>query len=501
VRSGRCGRAGPAIAGIGLVLCACGSEPSPEVVERPLHVALHGEPSKLDPHLQDELHARSLLANIYEALVAFDAQLRLRPALATRWTNPDDLTWVFELREGARFHDGRPVEAADVVASLARAREHPSSRTSGYLVSVAQVRALDDRRVELRTARPYPILLNKLSFVAIVPRDAPELISRPIGSGPYRLVGLGAGGRYRLELAEPATAPGFPIAADVSVVLDENRRLSLVGEGDLDLARVPGSFATRHDPGIRVSTIASLSVTYLQLPLNRGPFADLRVRRAVDLAVDRARLVDELEGGAAEPAGQLVGPQVFGYVPEIEPRPRDVVEARRLLDEAGYPNGFDFVLEVREGREVGSLIEQLAEVGLRAELKVSRWPELYPRLARGEVEVYLGAWSCSSGDASDLFDHKLHTQDLERGYGSSNFNDYSNAVLDRLIETSSEVFAMTERRRILEQAMRLAIDDLPLVPLLIPYDSWAMRPEIQWRPRLGGVVLVSEIRRAEGRVQ
>lgn len=474
----------------------CVAEPeAPQGIDmaREVRIGLQGEPTSLDPHLQDELYARTVLANVYEALVTFDANLRLRPALAANWINPDDYTWIFELRPGATFHDGRPVTVGDIVASLERAKNHPGSRVSGYLVAVDRVRAVDAEHIEIRTIRPYPILLNKLSFVAIVPADAPERIRRPIGSGPYRLQAINLPGRFRLTAVD--ADPGAVSTADFLVLPSAARRLDLVSEGEIDLAMAPGSVRESGNPAVRITSLASLSVTYLQLPVDRAPFDDRRVRQAFDLAVDRRQLVQELHGGAAEPAGQLVSPQVFGYVPDLEPSTRDLPRARQLLEAAGFPGGLEFVLEVREGREVGTLLDQLADAGLRGTLRVSPWPELYPRLARGEVEVYLGAWQCSSGDASDLFDHKLHSYQPRLGYGDANSNGYSNPQLDAQIEASGEIFTMAERRRALEEVMRAAMFDLPLVPLVVPYDAWAVRSGIDWRPRLGGLILVSEIRR------
>ncbi len=480
----------------GLLLLCLGCAAEPEAVqrvdvEREVRIGLQGEPTSLDPHLQDELYARTVLANVYESLVTFDANLRLRPALAANWINPDDYTWIFELRPGATFHDGRPVTVDDIVASIERAKNHPSSRVSGYLVAVDSVRAVDAAHIEIRTIRPYPILLNKLSFVAIVPADAPERIERPIGSGPYRLQAINLPGRYRLTAVD--FAPGRVAAADFLVLPAAERRLDLLGQGEIDLAMAPGGMRESGDPAVRITSLASLSVTYLQLPVDRPPFDDSRVRQAFDLAVDRRQLVLDLHGGAAEPAGQLVSPQVFGYVPDLEPSARDLPRARQLLREAGFADGLEFVLDVREGREVGTLLAQLEEAGLRGTLRVSPWPELYPRLARGEVEVYLGAWQCSSGDASDLFDHKLHSYEPGLGYGDS--NGYHNPELDAQIEASGEIFTMAERRRALEDVMRRAMADLPLVPLIVPYDAWAVRSGIDWRPRLGGLILVSEIRR------
>src|SRR5690606_32481023 len=148
--------------------------------------------------------------------------------------------------------------------------------------------------------------------------------------------------------------------ADFLVLPSAERRLELLREGEIDLAMAPGSVRESGDPAVRITSLASLSVTYLQLPVDRPPFDDVRVRRAFDLAVDRRQLIQDLHGGAAEPAGQLVSPQVFGYVPDLEPSPRDLPRARQLLREAGFADGLEFVLDVREGRDVGTLLAQLA---------------------------------------------------------------------------------------------------------------------------------------------
>lgn len=149
-----------------------------------LTLALEDDIVSLDPHAYDDEVTSSVLFNIYQGLVGFDPRMRIVLLLAERWENPNDLTWRFFLRPGIEFHDGRELQAEDVVFSLERAR---GGRLGHYLSAIGQVRALDSRTVEVVTKEPSPILLNKLSFVAIVPRGSPDTIRHPVGTGPYVL--------------------------------------------------------------------------------------------------------------------------------------------------------------------------------------------------------------------------------------------------------------------------------------------------------------------------
>jgi peptide/nickel transport system substrate-binding protein len=465
----------------------------------PLRLVFHSDPQGLDPHLHDEVATHWVLDNIYDALVAFDADMHVRPALAVGWDNPDDLTWRFRLRPGVLFQDGRRLEAADVVRSLERARSHPLSKMSGYLVEVSTVRALDVQTVEVQTRRPYPILLNKLTFIAVVPRDAPPRIVRPLGTGSYRFVSYAPGRGLELETFARAWR-GSPPERRVSIGFESDpaKRVERLVSGQADLiAELPSQDADRVSaaPGCEVRAGGGLAVAYLQARLDLPPFSDLRVRRAISLAVDRDRLVGAMLHGRGAAAGQMVGPQVFGYVPEIQPPRRDLPAARRLLTEAGYSGGVDVALEYRAGLEIEALRAQLAEAGIRLRPEPRPWSELYPRLLQRKVNFYYGTWLCSSGDASDLFDNKIHTRDPVHGYGDSNSNDYSNPELDKLIESSGATLSMNERRRILESTMRMLDTDLPLIPLAIPYNLVGVRQRIEWAPRIDFRIHAADSRR------
>jgi peptide/nickel transport system substrate-binding protein len=466
---------------------------------RPLRIAVHSDPLVLDPHLRNEALTYSVLRNVYEGLTAFDSEMRIGPALAASWENPNDLTWVFHLRPGVRFHDGHELTAADVVASLERARSLPASGFGSYLVAVAAVRALDPHTVELTTRRPYAILLNKLAFVLIVPAGSPPEIRHPVGTGPYRLVSYQPGVRLALRAFE-GYWNGLPALDPVEIlpVKDAAERAARLLRGDLDLIHEPRPEdldRLRAAPRCRVLEQESLTVHYLLLATGRPPLSDLRVRRAISLALDRAALVQAALHGEGRPVGQMVGRGVFGFAPDITPPARDLGAARRLLAAAGYPGGFDLDLEFRPGRRAEEIRRQLAEAGIRVRLVERPWSELFPRLLAHRVSFYLGAILAPSADASDLFDAMVHSRDAALGYGDANFADYRNAALDSLIDESGSTLDMLTRRGQLERCMHLLMEDLAWIPLYVPWNAYGVRRDLDWRPRLDGYILARDVRR------
>lgn len=486
---------------VGLVACAA-PPPAPQPPSRPLRLAIHSEPLSLDPHFHNEALTFSVLRNVYEALTTFGPSMNVLPALAERWENPDDVTWRFVLRDGVRFHDGRPLTATDVVASLERARRHPRTGFSSYLVAVREIRAVDPRTVELVTVRPYPILLNKLAFVMVVPADAPgdEEIREPIGTGAYRLVSSRPGAGVELERFAGywRELPAEP-RVELLPIPDPEERVRRLLAGEVDLIEdLPASSAPRLQaaPCCRVASLDSLLVEYLVTRPDRPPFDDPRVRRAVDLALDRRRLVDQVLGGFGAPLGQIVGRNVFGHDPEMLPTERDLDAARTLLVEAGYPDGLDVELELRAGRAHETLVAQLAEAGIRVTVRARPWAEVYARLEAGEVGFYLGGVIAVSADASDIFDSMVHTRDPEHGYGQNNFFGYANPELDALVQSSGVALDMLERRAELRRGLRLLAADRVYLPLYTAHEIYGVRRDLEWEPRGDGFLGVSEMRRS-----
>jgi peptide/nickel transport system substrate-binding protein len=466
---------------------------------RPLRIAVHSDPLVLDPHLRNEALTYGVLRNVYEGLTAFDSQMHVGPALAASWENPNDLTWVFHLRPGVRFHDGRTMRAADVTFSLQRARTLPASNFGSYLVAVRQVRAIDEHTVELTTERPYPILLNKLAFVLVVPAGSPPEIRSPVGTGPYRFVAYRPG--VRLELASFAGYWGGPPAEERVQFLpvpDVGERVARLARGELDVIQEPSpdyAERIRSAPGCRLLEQESQTVNHLQLDAGHPPLSDRRVRQAVSLALDRRALVRAALHGHGRPLGQMVGRTVFGYAPDIAPPERDLAAARRLLAAAGHAEGLDLDLAFRAGRRAEEIRRELAEAGIRVRLQERPWGELYRRLLAHQVAFYFGSVLAPSADASDIFDALVHSRDAALGYGDSNFTRYRNPALDALIQESGATLDMIARRRQLERCMHLLMDDFTFIPLYTASLLYGVRDDLDWQPRPDGFMLAREIRR------
>ncbi|MHB1044904.1 MAG: ABC transporter substrate-binding protein [Thermoanaerobaculia bacterium] len=452
---------------------------------KPVRIAVHSAPQSFDPHLQNEILTSAVLANLYDGLTEFDEESRVVAALASEWRNPDERTWVFRLRPGVVFHDGRPLTARDVLFSLDRARHHSGSGLASYLVEVETVRSTDASTIEIRTRRPFAALLAKLTAIAIVPASSPAEIVEPVGTGSYRLA------RTTAEVVELVPAengwrrgPLLPVTFVADG--DPRRRLERLLAGQVDIATDLAEDAAERlerSECCRVIAQPGSTVEYLRLSAAAAPFRDRRVRQAIDLALDRAAYVAEAHGGIGQPAGQLCVPGVFGFAPDLKATVRDLPRARRLLAEAGFETGLDLVLEHRPGRRGDVLARQLAEVGIRVTLRVTPWTELHPRIRSGDVDFYFGGVVAQTAEASDVLDSFVHTRDDARGYGSTNHSRYSNPEADALIESASAALDLGRRRDLLQRAMKVVRDDLFLLPVAGLYDVYGLRREVRFEPR------------------
>lgn len=487
-------RAGALLA-LALAAATTGSCRKPE---GPLRIAVHSAPQSLDPHLQDEVLTTSILANVYDSLTEFDGESKIVPALAAEWRNPDERTWVFRLRSGVRFHDGRPVTADDVVFSLERARRSPGTGLASYLVEVDSIRSVGSDTIEVRTRRPFAALLAKLTPIAIVPSDSPAEITRPVGTGVYRWV-RSSPESVELLPFDGGWRTGRSALALTFVVDGEPRgRLRRLLAGDVDVAADLAEAAVpvlRSAGCCREIVLPGSTVEYLRLSRDVPPFRDRRVRQAIDLALDRPAYLAAAHAGIGLPAGQLVGPGVFGFAPDLKATARDLPRARTLLAQAGHPSGLDVVLEYRPGRRGDVVAAQLAEAGIRVSPREVPWTELHPRIRRGVVGFYFGGVVSQTSEASDVLDGFVHSRDETRGYGATNHSRYSNPCVDALIESAAAARDLVRRRELLQQAMRGVMDDLYLIPIAGLFEVYGARKGIRFAPRLDRKLLGREISR------
>ena len=443
----------------------------------------------LDPHRHDDERTYSTLDHFYEKLVGFGPEMQIVPELAVRWENLSDTEWRFHLRRGVVFHDGRPFGAEDVRASIRRAQTLPGSMVGYYVQSIRDVKVIDDATVVLLTRDPSPVLLNKLVFISIVPRDTPDApITRPIGTGPYRFVGGAPGqtieGRRFRRYWGPA-----PIFDHVFVVAltDPGKRARALPDGTVDVvARFPEEYWdwASTQKSIRLVSRQGLAEVLLGFSVKPGsPFADRRVREAVALAIDRREIAAAGLQGLAAPLDQLVPSTVFGYSSRLGPMPFDPAQARRLLAEAGVARGLDSpVLLPDYLRGVAAVLQaRLAPLGIRLHPETLPFAQFNEKWRNEDVPLALFGWGAGTGDASDLFDALLHSP--ENGYGKGNQFGYSNADMDRMIELSDRTLDPAARHDSLSKAQEILRRDLPLVPLVLRYDLYAVRRDLVWTPR------------------
>ncbi|HKC23775.1 MAG TPA: ABC transporter substrate-binding protein [Thermoanaerobaculia bacterium] len=441
----------------------------------------------LDPHRHDSYYTNVTLGQVYEKLVTLGRGFELLPELAEGWESPSETVWRFHLKRGVVFHDGSPFGAEDVVASLKRAAA-PESHVRHYLQSVADVRAVDAFTVDVVTKRPAPVLLNDLAFVMIVPRaTGPQTIDRPIGTGPFAYVSGKAGGTIaaRRFARWHGPAPAFE-AIEIVSLPDARQRARAIDEGRADLvAQFPPEDwdGTRSDPRVRLISRPGVAVDFLFFSARKGsPFADLRVRRAIALAVDKEDVVRSAFHGLGAPANEIVPPSVFGYAAGLPAAARDVAAARRLLAEAGYERGLSAQLVTSARVEpVGRAVaRQLAEAGVTLSLEVLPQNEFYERFSREQIPLALHSYGASTGDAANTLEAMLHSR--RDGYGTFNASSFASPLLDDLIERAGQELAPAVRRGTLEAAMRLVSDEVPVVPLAVRNDLYALRSDLVWTP-------------------
>jgi peptide/nickel transport system substrate-binding protein len=448
-----------------------------------LRVAVPYDVVSLDPHADNSLEGFEQVSNIYEPLVSLDPDLRVVPALAVSWYNPDPATWVFRLREGVRFHDGSPLRAEDVVYSLNRLRADESLAARSQITEVASVTA-ENGAVVLRTGHPSARLLNALADVLIVRDGATRetLDARPNGTGPYAVDAWRPRERLRLRRHEAywGPRPRFGLV-EVQMGTDEHATAALLA-GRLSIVRATYPSAERaaaQVPRYRIVHVPSLYLFHLAVNVSSptlpgtsmpNPFADPNVRKAMDLALDRPRIAAAVSAYAV-PTDRIVPKTIFGWDPAaaVPQTRRDVAEARRLLQAAGLAQGFEVALHgigLKARTALPEVVAQLGTIGIRVTLAdVPSSPAFQRALHRRELGLWVISDAVLTGEAGGLLATQFHSADPAKHLGTDNYGGYSDAELDRAIEQANAILKPRERLPRLQQAVRLAEGQRWWIPL------------------------------------
>jgi peptide/nickel transport system substrate-binding protein len=450
----------------------------------------------------------ALLDNVYERLVDFGPTGDPVPALAVSWFWLEPERWVFELRPGVRFSNGEAFDARVVKRNLELQREDPRSGARTWLQAIRSVEVVDDLTVHVLTDGPVAELPHALAWAG---RMAPpeygfegagfseRLLQTPVGTGPYRLVAWEPGRRLRFE-SNP-TWWGTPPAVtrvDVLVIADAAARVEALRAGEVDLIDQPDLAdvdALRSEAAFRVQQLPDQRLVYLLLDSFRtaggpapdgspgipegaaNPLRDVRVRRALDLAIDREALALGVHGGTVTPVGQPALPGSLAFDPALALRRADPTGARALLAAAGYRDGFEVTITApigaipRAEETLRFVVEAWAAVGVAARLEVLTFEEATRRYSRLDVSIGMASWG---GLTAPLMAWRgMFGADVAAGtFGGQNVGRYLgeeiNAVLTRL---RNEPEGRVALYRDLVAAFAA---DVPILPLYLTQAVWAM---------------------------
>jgi peptide/nickel transport system substrate-binding protein len=475
-----------------------GSEPSASGAA--ITVALGSEPTSLDPHLVDDGGERAVNDNIYETLLARTPEGELIPSLATELpTQVDDTTWEFTLRDDVVFHDGTPFNADAVVATVERMVgliEAGATDNDGFYSSITGAEKVDDQTVRVMTDGPDGVLPARMYWLKIVtPADAAkeDLSDAPNGTGPYRFVSRETGVSIELA-ANPDYWDGAPAVGQVTYefVSEGGTRLAGLKSGDYDLITNLPPQDVEEAP--QPANLQGQENPIVILDVDEGITADPDVRLALNLAVDKDAIAEQVYGGYAQVVkSQLLAPSILGHNPDLEPFPYDPDEAKRLIEEAGVAGQTITLVGESSGRWLNDreLVEAIAsywtEAGLTVDLQTPEFGAyldvLFDRENR-EDAIFVS----SSNDILDP-SRQLNTYYAMDGVGASN----SNQELADLVAEGQSTIDPEERETIYQEAVKIAADDAYFVFLVSNEDLYGLSERLAWTPRVDSKLLVKEM--------
>jgi len=498
-----------------------------------LRIAVAADVTSIDPHFFNLFPNNNVAEHIFGKLVEMDPDSHMIPGIATSWKTVDPTTWEFKLRKGAKFTDGSELTAEDVVFTLDRVPKVPNSPGpfTPYTKLITSVEIVDPYTIRFKYATPYPLAPNDMSTIYIVSKKAATGATTEdfnsgkaaIGSGRYKLVRYVNGDRVELTRNDGYFGEK-PYWKNVTfkIIKNEAARVAALLSGDVDAIEQPPTAdlpKIKADPKFVVTSKISHRVIYFNFdhlqrsspfitakdgkPLDKNPLTDVRVRRAISKAINRQAIADRVMEGQAIPSGQLVSDKLFGNVPGLKPDAYDPAGAKKLLAEAGYPDGFNLTIHGPAGRYVNdekivqAVAQMLTRVGIVSKVETAPMGPYSSRAAKQEFSFHMVGWGASTGEASSPLRSLLATWDPKKGMGAVNWGRYSNPKVDYLIEQALQQVDDENRRVMLQRATELAMQDLGIMPIHFQFTIWATKKGVQYIPRTDEYTLAYQFRPAK----
>lgn len=499
------------------VLLAAGTALAPALAPAvTLRWAAQSDVLTLDPHAQNHTTTSGILQHAYEGLTRYDKDLQIEPALASSWTMTSPTEWRFMLRKGVKFHDGSPFTADDVVFSLERVKESSSSMAV-YVNTVKEIRKVDDFTVDLILDKPAPILLRNIVDFRIVSKTwatknksekAQDLKNKEEtfasrnanGTGSYIIKSWAPEQRIVMEKNHAwwDKAPGNVDEVIYTPIRQDETRIAALLSGEVDLVTDPPTqdiARLRQNNALKILDGPEIRSIFIGLDQfsdelryssvrGKNPFKDMRVRKALNLATDAEAIRRNTMRGLSIPAAIIVAPGVNGWSHDLDQRePVDLKQARSLLTEAGYADGFEFTLDCPSNRYINdeeiceALVGMWARIGVKARLNAMPFANFIPKLEKLDSSAYFLGWGASTYDALNSLQSLVRSR-ANGSDGSYNMGRISNPKIDALIDGAKSETDQAKRDAMLKEALQLTAQNYYYVPIHHQMRPWAMKKNV-----------------------
>ena len=482
-------------------------------------IGLSGDITAFDPHYHNVGPNNAAAAHVFDHLVNMDERQRLMPGLALSWKAIDDLNWEFKLRKGVKWHDGADFTADDVVFTLDRVPKVPNSPSSfsTYVKNIKSIKAVDSHTLVMTTEKPHPLLPNDLATVYVISKKAATGASTDdfntgkaaIGTGPYKFSRFAKGDRLELVRNDAWWGGKTPWEkATLRILTNDPARVAALLAGDIQvIENAPTSDISRlkSDKNLSIARVGSNRLIYLHMdsnrdvapfitdkagkPLAKNPLKDARVRKAISLAINRDAIVGKVMEGEAVAAGQPLPDGYPGTSKNLKPDKFDATAAKKLLADAGYPDGFGITIHAPNNRYVNdeqiaqAIAQMLTRVGIATKVEAMPSSVYFTRATKLDFSLMLLGWSAGSGEMSDSLRPLLGTFDTKKGWGNANRGRYSNGKFDAMLEDALVTINDAKREALLGRATEIAMADQGIVPLHFQMNVWAMKKNLTYTAR------------------
>ncbi len=504
---------------------------SAEARAQELRIGIGAEATTMDPHFYNLTPNIEVNEHIFDYLVHTDAKSQVKPGLALSWSLVNETTWEFKLRPGVVFHDGTPLKADDVAFTFDRAPKVPNTPASysQFLRRITAVTAVDDATVRVTTDGPNPMVVRQVSNVAIVSRkhgtgattNDYNFGKAAIGTGPYKLAEWVPADRLVLVRNDNywGEKPKWS-RVTMKPISNATARSAAVLAGDVDLINFVPSVdieKLKKTPNLSVVTEVGSRLFYMMpdvgraqspfvtdkagTPLPKNPLQDVRVRRALSKAIDRTALVERVMDGAGAIAGQFLPDGSYGVTPKLKPEAYDPEGAKKLLAEAGYPDGFGLTVHgtndryLNDARVVQTVGQMLSRIGITTKVEALPKANYFTRASNRDFSFFLIGTGTNDGETTSLVLYILASYDEKKGLGNGNRSRYSNPKVDELIGRSLVEMNESKREMLLREATEIGLgQDQAIIPMFFEVNTWALKKGLTYTARTDGRTTAMDVR-------